>query len=387
MKTCKITFLFIALFLFCMNTLPAQIENSDRPKNGNWDFKLKEEWVVIEAEDDLFFQITQMKVPYEGPVYLYDYKRAKFFVFDPSSGRLLKSFGKEGQGPGEFNMVLDFFVTPEHFIVYDFGKLHFISPENNYSYLESKVLDNTTGTPPSLFLDKNRFLTVPRNPENPDMPKRIDIYNMRDGDATSIAGTPLAEVSNKSSAKQRVVTSLGGGGAGSFKNTEYFIMTLKDGILYYGLNDLYIIKALDLDGNELMSFSLNNRKRTKTSKEFRKKREDGLRKRNHNFPSAVLQQMIDSIPQEATYFYKLHVDEQGMIYVFVSDIEDSNTEFIDIFSPKGEYVYRSEINAPDNFSFHSSGIHFFKNSLFCVVENEDGEVHLKKYKIIPPPSK
>ncbi len=73
-----------------------------------------------------------------------------------------------------------------------------------------------------------------------------------------------------------------------------------------------------------------------------------------------------------------------MIYVFVSDIENSNTEYIDIFSPKGEYVYKSEIKAPKGFSFHSSGVHFFKDNLFCVVENEDGEVQLIKYRINPP---
>ncbi|MFC2160436.1 hypothetical protein ACFLRX_02160, partial [Acidobacteriota bacterium] len=177
------------------------------------------------------------------------------------------------------------------------------------------------------------------------------------------------------------------GGIGTFKSTETYIMTLKGDILYFGLNDQFIIKAVNLNGDERMSFSLKGRKRIKTSKEYRKEKEDSIKRGSHNYPPAVLQVMLDNIHLEATYFYKLHVDENGLIYVFVSDIDNSDREIIDIFSPKGEYVYQSEISAPEGYNFHSSGVHFFKNGLFCVIENEDGEYQFKKYKITPPPVK
>ena len=156
----KVTILIIILGISL--ALSAEIVNQKQPQLGEWDFKLEEAWSIDSAGDELFMQLISMKIRDNGDIYVFDFKNFKFFVFDPATGKLLHTFGKKGQGPGEINMVLDFFFFKDNFIVYDMGRIHFFSIDQNFKYKNSVVLENAFGNPPSFFLDENRYLSVPR---------------------------------------------------------------------------------------------------------------------------------------------------------------------------------------------------------------------------------
>ena len=147
------------------------------------------------------------------------------------------------------------------------------------------------------------------------------------------------------------------------------ILGKKDDLIFYGINDQYLIKAVEPNGKELFSFSIKGRKRNKISNVYKKK--EGLRS-------------TGNIPDSSTYFYRIYVDDNDLIYTFVSDLENQNTRMIDIFSPEGEYLYRAALQAPQDHIAQSGGFMFHNNSIFVVFEDPDGEIILNRYQIDQP---
>jgi len=374
----KVTVIIFSLVLNL--ALSAEIVNQNRPQLGKWDFRLQEVWSIDSAGDEPFMQLTSMKIRNNGDIYVFDYKNFKFFVFDPISGKLLHTFGKKGQGPGEINIVLDFFFFEDTFIVYDLGRLHFFSIDQNFKYEKSEVLKNAFGNPPSFFLDENRFVSVPRNLGEPNAPKRINIFDLSQESSITLAGGYPAIVKKKSSGGSRSTGMFVGGGGGTLMKEDHaIILSLNADTLYYGENENYQIKAINLSGEEILSFSIKGKKRKKISNAYKKKntRSFQFSSGSQNQPST--NRIVDDTPDFSTYFYRIHIDKNGFIYVFISDVENSRDQEIDIFSPEGEYLYNANITVPTDYTLKGGGFVFGDNSVYVVLEDMEGDLKLVKY--------
>ena len=66
---------------------------------------LTEEFTIGEGgmEDEMFAEITSLDVDSRGNIYILDRMEKKVRIFD-STGKLVKTFGEQGQGPGEMNL-------------------------------------------------------------------------------------------------------------------------------------------------------------------------------------------------------------------------------------------------------------------------------------------
>ncbi len=369
----------LMIFLVLNFTLSAEIVNKNRPQLGEWDFKLQEAWSIDSAGDEPFMQLTSMKVRDNGNIYVFDYKNFKFFVFDPTSGELLHTFGKKGQGPGEINMVLDFFFSKDTFIVYDMGKLHFFSIDQDFKYIKSKVLANAFGNPPSFFLDENRYVSVPRNLGEPNAPKRIDIFDLSQRSSITIAGGSPAAVKKKSSGGSGSRAMFIGGGGTLMKKDPSMILNLNGDTLYYGENENYLIKAINLSGEEILSFSIKGKKRKKISNAYKKNNTRSFRVSGYSTNQESINSLMNDTPDFSTYFYRIHIDKNGFIYVFISDVENSRDQEIDIFSPEGKYLYNAKISVPTDYTLKGGGFVFGDNGVYVVLEDIDGELKLVKY--------
>lgn len=73
----------------------------------------------------------------------------------------------------------------------------------------------------------------------------------------------------------------------------------------------------------------------------------------------------------------------GLIYVFVPGWEKANSFEIDIFSPRGKYIYHSIIQIPDEYSKIRHLTFNYKELYFCA-EDKQGEIKLVKFYITPP---
>lgn len=382
--------IYLVYLILCLGfPLHAEIENRDKPKYGKWDFRMKPMWTIDSAQEELFSLISIMKIHENGKIYAFDYKNCKIYIFDSESGEFLSSFGEKGQGPGEFNIVLNFYFYKDNLMVYDAGKIHYFSIAKNHDYIRSSILESPFGFPPTYFLDENRYLSIPRDPSDPDAQKRADIYDMIQKRSTTLVGKPPSNKKKKQRSTGSGVMFISSGGSGKNEQSETsMILGMKNDVIFYGINDQYLIKAVDLSGKELLSFSIKGRKRRKISRAFKKKEGLKLKFNGMQLSPEMLKRFIGNIPDSSTYFFRIFVDDNGLIYTFVSDFENQNKRIIDIFSPKGEYLYQAELQVPQDHILRASGFMFFHNSVFAVLEDPDGEIKLTKYQIdLPNPDK
>lgn len=145
-KTMKWTVFFgIILLLVASASFPQKIETKDgvrlihNEKEGKWDKepKVSLEYVKnigdLESDDEnvLFYMPADIAVDDAGNVYVLDSGNHRIQKFDPQ-GKFLDSFGRQGQGPGEFQHPQSLDIDAEGFMyVSDSGnqKLQILKPD------------------------------------------------------------------------------------------------------------------------------------------------------------------------------------------------------------------------------------------------------------------
>jgi len=105
-----------------LSTLPASaqtdgvphVKNSTAPKGGVETLQLEEIWRRGGEDDEeiLFGLITDVAVGPDGNIYLLDAQLNEIKVLSPE-GELLRSIGREGEGPGEFRNAQQFSFLPD----------------------------------------------------------------------------------------------------------------------------------------------------------------------------------------------------------------------------------------------------------------------------------
>lgn len=367
---------FILILVFSITLFGAEVKNPDKPLKGAWDFSPQKLWEVDEGGSDPFVRVAQIRVDDDGTVYLLEGKQSKLYVFGPD-GKFRFSFGKKGEGPGEYRFAFTFFIVGEYVIVPSMGRLHYFEKKDG-KFVRTEVLP-TMRMMPRMFLDKDRFIMIPRAGDQADEKDQLVLYDVK---------TKKRETVLEIESEQPMQLSSDRGGRRMLvriidpSTNPGVVLAYKNNKLYFGKSDFYKIKAADLEGKELLSFSLEGRERRKISEAFKKKRVEGFRLNNAKLPPDMAKQMMDSIPDFATYFSGFMVDDKGYIYVFVPDPEKQDSQEIDIFSPEGTYLYHSEITFPKGFAI-SSGFVLKGEYLYVVLEDEAGTLQLAKYKVNP----
>jgi hypothetical protein len=81
---------------------PPRVSNPAEPPNGIVTYDLGEQWRRGDEDDELFFGlVVQAVIGPDDNIYLLDSQLNEVFVLSPG-GELLRSIGREGEGPGEF---------------------------------------------------------------------------------------------------------------------------------------------------------------------------------------------------------------------------------------------------------------------------------------------
>lgn len=363
---------FIILFVFCFSLWGNTVKNPDKPLKGEWDFNLQKLWEVDSAGDNILARISSIRLDKNGNVYIFERKSSKFFVFDPN-GKFLFSFGKRGEGPGEYKMVFNFFLKEKYVIVPDMGKIHFFSKKGEFirSHNPIKMMF------PRGFVDSNRIIMVnEKMGEKSKEPDFIEIYDLNTKKSVKIAEIEPEKALTYSGGGIRLVLKIG-------DTTPTVITELFGEHLFYGKNDKYMINKVDLKGNKLLSFSIEGRKRKKISEASKRKRFENVILNGRKMPKEMVDKMVQQIPDYSVFFKRILVEKNGLIYILVADLGNNTGQEIDIFSSEGKYLYHSEIKMPDNYIIKSS-FSINGNNLYVFVEDEEGEVKLVKFSISKP---
>lgn len=135
---------------------------------------------------------------------------------------------------------------------------------------------------------------------------------------------------------------------------------------------------MDLKTNETITLSITGRK-------GRKIRETTKKKIFESYPinKQLIKLLIEKCPDRTNFFNRILINKMGLIYVFVPDWEKKNSYEIDIFSPKGEYLFHSIIKIPDEYT-KIRNLTFNYSELYFTAEDKQGENKLVKFHITPP---
>jgi hypothetical protein len=110
------------------------VMNPAEPLDGKNTYELKELWRLggeTDDEDEIFGIITRILTDKDGNVYLLDTQLSEIKVFSPD-GEFIRTIGRKGEGPGEFQTPVGMFFTPGGDIAVMQvapGKIVLLSPE------------------------------------------------------------------------------------------------------------------------------------------------------------------------------------------------------------------------------------------------------------------
>jgi hypothetical protein len=362
----------ISFFCFASFAWGSEASNPPEPLKGEWDFNPRKVWKVNSMGDDLVAEVRHIQVDKNGQVYFFDSKLKKFYVLGPD-GKYRFSFGRPGEGPGEYRRVESFFLVGNTVVIADERKVIHFSKDGKFQV--DAVTGNSYKNVPRAFVDKNRFIKIPPKTDAREHERdQIDIYDITQKKSSMVAEIPGEEHVVQVAASTTVVFSGG-------KYKPMVILCVKDNYLYYGKNDKYKITKLNLDTKTSMTISIKDRKPNKIPQAEKDSFHSRLRK-------VLSKEMVDramkSIPEEATYYFRIDVDDNGMIYVYQTIPGAPKwTMEIDLFSPAGKYLYRSKIVFPEGSSIKSP-LQIQGDYLYVSLEDQDGEVALAKYQIDKP---
>jgi hypothetical protein len=362
----------IVLFLCGIVLLFPQAVNKDKPLHGEWDFKLEKVWEIDSAGDDVLGHPQGMLVSDDGTLYLSDPENRIDYIFG-QDGNFLGSFAKRGEGPGEVQRHGRFFFANEKIIIPDMGRIHYFSREGAYLTTVRKDCE------PHAFIDEYSLIDAPLSAVFlPDGKGKITLCDIQSGKDTVISEFSAFEggIARSSEMVMDVIVPV---------FSPLMTVGFSGNRIYWGMSDRYLINVTDLEGKDITSFSLD-RKKTKVSK---KDKRDFFE--TDRMPANMLKQIMDSMPDELTYFYRIEV-HNTLIFVFVPEIDLETKALrikqIDIFSPEGKYLYKTHLKFEENRIHLSSPLHniVIKNDfLYAVLQDEDDNVLLAKYKISLPP--
>lgn len=347
----------------------SQTRNPDKPLKGKWDFQMKKMWEVEMAGNEPFGIIQNIRSADDGRVYILDAKHFKIHIFS-KVGKHISSFGKKGEGPGEIRttrMGTHIHMLKNTLIYVDQNRIHYFSLDGTYG----KTVSIPAQLRPRAFVSEVEFISAPTMIRDPrQKTAKIKLYNIKDKSEKVISEfQPFEKAYDTQEDGGRQITV----GIIVEDITPMVFVGARNRKVYYGKSDSYKINVVDLKGTENIGFSVEGRERKPVSAAFKKNLTLGL----GDIPQDMVKRIIDGLPDKASFFQGFSIDKNGMIYVLVSDPDSESLLTIDIFSPKGTYLYNAELKIEENLSIQTT--YLKDNLLLFVVEDEDGNQKAVKY--------
>ena len=227
------------------------------------DIRFTEMVVYGESEDVMFGNILTSAVGPSGRVYLGDMDQQKIHVLD-INGDYITSFGGQGNGPGEFQMINKIAVNQEYVYAFDMiqARIHLFEPDQ-YRYVRTiSLLENDSGGQPRMTPGEGRpfdfFLTSDSN-------LLVSYRNFMDPTAnrTSVI-SPAGEVIDRDrfdftpEDDENVAQRTSGGMVmvANFPFSRTSRMTASgNGMVYYNWSGNFSFDLFDESGNKLRTFN------------------------------------------------------------------------------------------------------------------------------------
>jgi len=367
--------IFIVLLIILTIPLLTQTRNPDKPLRGKWNFQMTKIWEIETAGNDVIAEVQNIRSAKDGRIYIVDSKNYKIYIFS-KEGKFISSFGKRGEGPGEiknYHSGDQLFVLNNTLIFADRARIHYFSLDGTFT----KSVIIPARLKPRSFVSQDIFISAPATVADPRNKKaKINLYNITNQSETIISEfQPFEKAtdSQEGSGGRRITIGIVIGNV-----TPLMFVKYRNGKIYYGKSDAYKIYVVDLKGKEITSFYMDGRKQKKVSKAYKKELANGL----GDIPQDMLENILNGLPKNASFFQEIEIDKNGLIDVFVSDPDSKNLQAIDIFSPAGKYLYSSEIKVNEGNTIQN--IYLKDDLLVIAADDEEGNLKVTKYSINLP---
>lgn len=369
----KLYFLMVLSGFLCF--CGSQTKNIDKPTQGEWDFKLKKAWEIGQFGENVLNGIQGICVNKDGYLFLWDSEQSKVFVCD-SRGTLLNQFGGKGEGPGE---IMDkwatlLFLTDKYVVLHEVntGRIHYFLHNGEFKTTK-KILKKKYARSLKTFIDPDQFLFFLSEDTPGENENILGIYNLSNTNYEVITKMPGDSPLTVNDEKAGNIT---------WQSPDVSVVTIcaqfEGEKIFYGRNNEYAIKGVDIKTKQTISFSITGRKGREISKATKEKRFENL-----PIDKQLVKLLIEKCPDRTMFFNRLFIDKMGLLYVFIPDWEKDNSFEIDIFSPDGKYLYHSIIRIPDEYS-RIRNLTFNQNDLYFSAEDVNGEIKLVKFNISSP---
>ncbi|MDH7513468.1 MAG: 6-bladed beta-propeller [Clostridiales bacterium] len=332
-------------------------------------------------EEAFFESVVDIKLDPDGSVYFCDYKANNIKKFD-ATGRYLKTIGRKGQGPGEFNMPFCIAVTAERLIVWDMGnrRLSQLTPDG--SFLKSIPFQFGQGRPERrrCLPDGNIVIGMEKTyfgEENRPQDYSIEIYSSDLEHKNTIYTQQVWR--NRYIRIEKGTTNI----PQPFTPMVYWDVS-PDGKIIIGHSKNYEIEVHSSEKGRLFSFrhTYEPVKVTEKDKEMffagMVTSVGGVTK--PGAPDYIVKNT--EFPKEKPAFFDILVDSDGNILVSShrKKREEESTTF-DAFTPQGKFIGAFHVAGPTRslYCFRGAAI---RQGLFWAYETgEEGSIKIIKYRI------
>ena len=329
--------------------------------------------VYFEAPVDLTFDT-------ENNIFVCDYKSHDIKVFD-ISGKFIKTMGRKGQGPGEFQMPFNLAFAKDRLVVWELRNRRLSVLKSDGEFVKSIQVSSTEGWPRKIRSLPNgdfiierikSFVKDNKKPQecnieifSPNLEYKKTIYNQEFWENRYITSPSLRNVPQPFAAK------------------VYWDVS-PDGKIIVGFSEKYTIEIFDSEKGRLSSFN-HASDPIKVTKNDKEKWFSGI---TTTTPNGIKQGAPDHIvkntkfPKYKPAFRYILVDGEGNILIFGHQKKSfEDIRYFDAFDPKGNFISNVQVVGDVFFPSSFSGVYIRGKFFWFRKTDEDGLFKIFKYRI------
>lgn len=327
------------------------VQNPKEPMYGEDVLVFEEDLSIGETTtegDFLFSAIRSIAVDDAGNIYVLDEKENHVLAFD-NTGKHLKTFGRAGQGPGEFTFALTMGLTNGNEIVIEDYRNRLVYYSTEGEHIQDLPIAKT-GV---------RRITVDSRGDV------LGIVTVRDGESSRYElnryDPDLNLLHNLGST---ATPSSSNEGFNPFSGSIYYTFD-KDDRVVWGVPDQYAIKICDTTGNLIKKIT-KEYDPVEITEEEKKEVEEEMQE--------IPEEIKLAIPKYHNAFQWFTADDEGRIFVMTREsIQGSQGRYYDVFDSEGRFIAKIPLK------FRPFLIK--KNKIYSVTEDEDGFHVVKRFRM------
>ncbi|MBC8357989.1 MAG: 6-bladed beta-propeller [Candidatus Aminicenantes bacterium] len=336
----------------------------------------------VEGEENYMFgESVAFNTDEDGNFYVADFDTHRILKYD-SEGKYLLAFGREGQGPGEFqSLSIPRFDKNNNLYITDARNRRISFFDKDGKYLKQIRMTEIHVNP---FINSKGFILANKFniAEEGNNQKRTSIYGLFDDKFNLVVEL------YKDETKFPLPTGLDASSMAEYIGKVFSLMAFRPQVvtalanndsIYLGYPDKYEINVYSHEG-------MLARKITRDYDPIPVKKKDeesfvkiaGENLPNPPFTEDIKNKALQKIkyPKYKPAYQSFTLMDNGWLAVIVDAIEDEYTLF-DIFNQEGKYI--AHFKTPVLVEGMFSALLFFKNGKAYAVEDEDGYKFVKRY--------